>query len=331
MPSTLNRDAHLLSFMLDTPLAITEGGLSVVVDIMSRHLAGQTVDDVTLQAALTKRDRLPQPTSGGGVAVLPIQGTITPRMTMLSEMSGGTSFESLGKALAGYMADPEIQTIVLDIHSPGGSVAGATEFAHQVMAARATKAIIASINFEGASAAYWIASAATKIHAAKSASVGSVGILMAHTEMSKAMEALGVTRTYVTAGKYKAELRDNAPLSDEARAYVQARVDEAYDMFVADVSKGRGVSKSTVRDTYGEGRMFSAPMALERGMIDAIATLEETISHARSGKPVRASTSADSVQEPAQAQAPANTQDRRPSGRDEQQRQELALLQLSVH
>lgn len=322
MPNTLHRDAHLLNFVLEHPWAITQPMLEVVAGIVGRHLAGQTVDDATLQVALAKRDQLPQPTGVGGVAVIPMRGVIGPRMNLLSEMSGGTSFESLTQAVNAAAADKDIETIVLDIDSPGGSVAGATEFAHTLMAIRAKKTVIAHGNFNIASAAYWAASAATKIYAAPSALVGSIGVLAMHTEVSKALAQLGITRTYIAAGKYKAELSDIAPLTDEARDYLQTGVNKAYDRFIGDVAKGRGVPVTAVRTHYGQGRMVDAYEALDLGMIDAVATMADTLAHARTGKAVRAS-SADSLQEPSQA----ISQDRRPT-RDEQQRQELALLGL---
>lgn len=328
MPNSLHRDAHILNFVLEHPWAITIPMLQVVAGIVSRHYAGETVDDATLQAALVKRDRLPQPSGGGGVAVIPVRGVIGPRLNMLSEMSGGTSFEALTNTVNDAAADKDIETIVLDIDSPGGTVAGATEFAYTLMGIRAKKTVIAQGQFTVGSAAYWAASAATKIYAAPSAMIGSIGVLAMHTEISKAMAQLGVAKTYISAGKYKAELSDVSPLSDEARGYLQAGVDEAYARFVSDVSKGRGASLATVRESYGQGRMLSADEALKAGMIDGIATLTETISHARTGKPLRASsTTADSVQDPAQA-SQGITQDRRRSARDEQQRQELALLGL---
>jgi len=98
-----------------------------------------------------------------------------------------------------------------------------------------------------------------------------------HEDMSKALEAEGVTSTVISAGKHKVEGNHFGPLDDEARATIQAKVDESMAQFVADVAKGRGVSASAVRSDYGEGRAVSSSQALAAGMIDRIATLDETI------------------------------------------------------
>src|SRR4051812_35670921 len=89
----LRRDAHVLSFALDHPWAIEPSMLPVIASILGRHIAGHDADDGAL-AALVKRRNLPQP-EGGAVAVIPVYGVIAPRMNMLSDFSGGTSFEKL--------------------------------------------------------------------------------------------------------------------------------------------------------------------------------------------------------------------------------------------
>ena len=96
---------------------------------------------------------------------------------------------------------------------------------------------------------------------------------------------LGVVTTLVSAGRYKTELRPG-PLSDEARAHMQSLVDNAYEMFVGAVAKGRGVTSAAVRNGFGEGRIVSAQEALRLGMVDRIATLDETIARlaGRSGE-----------------------------------------------
>ena len=48
-------------------------------------------------------------------------------------------------------------------------------------------------------------------------------------------------------------------------------------MFVGAVAKHRGVKASVVKAQYGQGRCLTASQALEAGMIDRVATLEETL------------------------------------------------------
>ena len=316
----------MIGFALAHPWAIDPAMLTVVAQVLARHAAGQIADDSTLLAALaTRRANGPsaQAATTGGVAVIPVHGVIAPRLNLVSEMSGGTSFEGLSASLQAALKDPDVGTIVLDINSPGGSVAGATEFAAEVLAGRAVKPILAVANHQMASAAYWLASSASKIYASKSALVGSVGVYMAHTEMSKALATLGVTKTYIAAGEHKVDITDTTPLSEAGIAQIQATVDAAYEHFIGDIAKGRSVTAASVRTGYGKGQVLTAAAALEAGMIDGIATLDATIARA-SGTPGRRAAQTDTLQEP----SPATSQDRAARRDDDRVAIELALLEL---
>jgi signal peptide peptidase SppA len=261
--------------------------LATIAEVLARRAAGQQLSAEELQAALTKRDRLPQPTQGG-VAVIPVHGVIVPRATMFSDVSGMTSVDSLRSALNEAMQTEGVETIVLDVDSPGGSVAGITEFARDVMRARTKKPIVAVAQYTMASAAYQIASAATEIVASPSSYVGSIGVYAIHDDLSKAMDEFGVKRTYIYAGKFKVDGNPSEALSETAREHMQASVNVAYERFVSDVSRGRGVSVDTVKKDFGQGRCLTSNDALAAGMVDKIATLDETIARIMSGqKPSR--------------------------------------------
>lgn len=251
--------------------------LATIADVLARRIAGQPLTSAELEAALTKRDKLPQPTAGGAVAVIPIHGVIIPRGTMFSDISGATSVDALSAQLRAAMQAEEVETIVLDVDSPGGNAAGVTEFAREIMKARAKKPIVAVAQYTMASAAYWLASAATEIVASPSASVGSVGVYTIHDDLSKALEEFGIKRTYIAAGKFKVDGNETEPLSESALEHLTKRVNDTYSRFVSDISSGRGVSKDVVKSDFGQGRTFSADDALAAKMIDKIATLDETI------------------------------------------------------
>lgn len=302
------KDAHLLSFAVDHPWALTRPMVTVVANIIARHVAGQKLSAEEIQAALVDRKNLPQPT-GGAVYVLPIYGVIAPRMNLVSEFSGGTTFETLDSQLAEAMANKAIKTIVLDINSPGGSVAGATEFARNVMKARTKKPIVAQIQYTGASAAYWIAACATEIQAAPSAMVGSVGVYTSHDDISAALEQLGVKRTYLSAGDGKVDGNETEPLSKAAETRIQGLIETSYAQFVGDVVKGRGkgLTPDVVRGTW-KAHIYGAAEALALGMIDGIATLDDTIARVMTPAPDSLAAKA-TLQEPHQATSQEPTTD----------------------
>ena len=174
------------------------------------------------------------------------------------------------------MSNPQVNHIVIDVDSPGGSVTGVTELATKIRSARGIKPITAFASGTMASAAYWISSAADRIVATPSADVGSIGVLALHTDMSGALEQEGIKPTFVVSNgsPHKVEGNPFEALSEDARQQIQADVDEIYEVFIADIAKSRGVTKSTVRKDYGQGRVLSASRAKQAGIIDDIATMD---------------------------------------------------------
>ncbi len=198
-------------------------------------------------------------------------------MNLISESSGGTSIEKFTSRFRQLVRDPSIGSIILDVDSPGGGVSGVEELTAEIFAARETKRIVAVANSLAASAAFWIGSAAGEFVVTPSGEVGSIGIVAIHNDLSVAQEKAGVKTTFITAGKFKAEGNSSEALSDEARENIQERVDAYFDVFVKNVAHNRGVSVATVKNDFGEGRVVGAKQALTSGMVDRIATLDQTI------------------------------------------------------
>jgi signal peptide peptidase SppA len=270
---------HITAFALDHPWAIQPQHLEIVAEVLARRIAGQRLTADELEARLQDKKRLPQGESvQGGVAVIPIHGVITPRGNMLDDVSGATSLDMLQGQLDAAMASDKVGKILLDIDSPGGSVAGVTEFARSIMRARAKKPVIAHARYTAASAALWIGAAATKFVASPSARVGSLGVYAIHNDLSKALEAVGVKRSFISSSAAKVEGNEAQPLSDGARAEIQKVVDASAARFRQDVAHGRSVTVADVKEKFGEGRMFNADEALSAGLIDEIATYEDTVS-----------------------------------------------------
>ena len=103
-------------------------------------------------------------------------------------------------------------------------------------------------------------------------------------ERASTPSASGVKRTYISEGKYKLVGKPTEALSEEDHSEIKAGVHEAYERFIADVSRGRKVSKTDVRNGYGEGRMVGATEALALGMVDRVATLSDTVARLSPGQ-----------------------------------------------
>lgn len=273
----VERYAHVVAYVRETAWAVTLNTLATIQDFARMWSVGERFSDDEIQARVGGRQSRRDMEMVGSVALLPVYGVLVPRADLLSEMSGATPLQRLQSAFRDAIEDDSVTAVVFDVDSPGGSVDRVTEFAAEIRAARGSKPIVAVANTRAASAAYWLAAQADEVVVTKSGDVGSIGIFAAHEDVSKMQEKLGVKTTLISAGKYKTEGSPFEELSEDAKATIQARVDEAYSMFVSDVAKGRRVSVDTVRAEFGEGRMVSASNALKAGMVDRVETLEATV------------------------------------------------------
>lgn len=273
----MNKYAMIMTALAEERWAIEQSKMQMILDFMADQSAGIKYDAGEIEARIGKGQEKAVARQEGSVALIPIRGVISNRMSMFDDISGGTSSEGLGRAIQAAIHDERVKAIVFDVDSPGGSVSGATEISQMIHDARGTKPIVAHVNARAASKAYWIASAADEIVVTASGSVGSIGVLGVHDDLSGALEQAGIKKTIISAGKFKADGNPFAPLADDVRTRIQSSVDAAYDSFVRDVARNRNVSLAAVREGFGQGDMVDAVDAVAQGMADRIGSLEETL------------------------------------------------------
>jgi signal peptide peptidase SppA len=268
--------SYVLQAFVETPWAILPNKLAVLEEIVARHVAGEKLSAEEIETRVHGAAR-PADRRVNSVAILPLFGTIFPRANLMTDMSGATSAERFGTQFDQMLKDPNVGAIVIDVDSPGGQVSGIEELSKKIFDARGQKPIIAVADHLMASAAYWIGTAADEVVVSPSADVGSIGVFAVHQDVSVALEQSGIKVSLISDGKFKTEANPYQPLSEEARAAIQARVSDAYDAFVGAVARNRGVNPAAVRGGFGEGRVVGAQEAVNLGMADRVATLEETI------------------------------------------------------
>lgn len=205
-----------------------------------------------------------------GVLTIPVKGMLLKGFPFAW---GGiaTGYEYVEAAVLRGVSDSEVREIVLDVNSPGGTVAGCFDCVDTIYEARGTKPIRAAANEAAYSAAYAIASAADDITVARTGGVGSIGVYSAHMDISAMLANEGVTITQVFKGERKADGQPFAPLSDAAKASMEARCAALHQIFVSTVARNRGMDEETVANT--ESATFMAHEAVENGLADAVGPL----------------------------------------------------------
>jgi signal peptide peptidase SppA len=276
---------RFIGWCLATPWALMPERMAAYASVLARKLSGPRADyteengsnvpmDDGTPSAGPRSARTGSPRSGA-IAVIPVYGTIVQRASQIDMCEGGTSTQQISAALRDALADDTVSQILLDIDSPGGSVYGVQELAAEI--SQAKKPVIAVANSLAASAAYWIGCSASEFYCTPGGEVGSIGVWMAHQDWSKALDEAGVNTTLISAGKYKVEGNPYQPLDEDARAFMQSRVDDYYAAFTKGVAKGRNVPIDSVRNGMGQGRVLGADQALTEKMVDGVMTMDDVI------------------------------------------------------
>jgi signal peptide peptidase SppA len=230
------------------------------------------------QAAASYRERL-SAFKTGTVQVIPVTGVLTQRWSWITWIMDGTALDWLREAIREAIGDPEVGAIVLAVDSRGGSVDGLTEFAAELrrLVAEGGKPIVAVSDPMIASGAYWTMCQASEVVCSPSGSVGSIGIIAMHQDISRMLDEQGVTITLIYSGEFKTEGNPFEPLPDEALKQFQSESQHYYSMFHGDVAAGRNVTRAVIEESFGRGRMVFPQEAAAAGMVDRIDTLEATV------------------------------------------------------
>lgn len=271
------RYLHILLACAAEPWAMDQRKLQAVYQFLAFKAQGGSYSQEELAARLDKRTENAVARRDGVVAIIPVMGVMMQRVGLLEDISGGISTESLAAQFRAAVNDPEVKAIIFDIDSPGGSTFGTQELADEVFESRGDKPIIAQVNSYAASAAYWLAAQADEIVITPGGEAGSIGVYCLHEDISKLLEMEGIQETFIASHPYKVEGNEFEPLSEDAREFIQQRVDLKAKLFVEQVARGRGIEAGEISERFGQGRCFTAQEALRRGMVDRIDALPATI------------------------------------------------------
>jgi signal peptide peptidase SppA len=222
----------------------------------------------------------PYTVANGGVAILPVRGELVNRSSLDDAAWGLTSYEGLRSALRMAERDHRVRSLVLDIDSPGGELAGATETAAIVSDVATTKPVVAYINSLAGSAAYAIAAAASEIIATPSATLGSIGVVWLHLDRSKMLSDAGFKPTLLHAGAFKTDGNSLEILGPNARARIQALLDGAYELLLTSIGKHRpALGAAGARAT--EAGLFMGQAAVGAGLADRVGDLSFALGRAK--------------------------------------------------
>ena len=204
------------------------------------------------------------------VAVIPLNGMISKGAGSFEEACMGlVNPDRISHALAQAVAAKDVNTIVLDVGSPGGRTTYIPELAAQIRAATETrgKTVYAFSDTMIASAAQWIASQCDETIITGSAQVGSIGTYLAFLNPKVAMQTQGYSLELFSQGTHKGLGLPGRDLTQADREYLQGTVKKINDQFTAAVKAGRPkVSEEALRDA----KVYDGPDAMKQGLADGV-------------------------------------------------------------
>ncbi|MGY3233362.1 signal peptide peptidase SppA [Bradyrhizobium sp. USDA 4448] len=282
----MNPLARIASELFSTPLFLDARKAVTIASILGNRVG---VDGERLEAlarafgpplaarpALRGRSSNGYAKIGGGIALVPIVGSLVTRAGGLDAESGLISYDTISRAVREAHHDPEVTSILLDVHSPGGAATGATECADVIGNIAKKRPVVAVSNSICCSAAYALAAAANKIVVTPTSMAGSVGVVMLHLDRSQQLADNGLVPTFIFAGKNKVDGNELQPLSVEVKTALQQEVDYFYGLLVASVASHRPkLSIEAVRGT--EARTYLGAQAVAVGLADEVGSIETVI------------------------------------------------------
>lgn len=213
----------------------------------------------------------------GNIKIIKIRGTMSPRGTYSAKGN-----KDIIQEIREAESDNQIEAIVFDIDSNGGSAEGIQELYNAVYDCK--KLTVAIANNKMLSAAYYAFCGADRIYinTSESSFAGSIGVYSVHQDWSRYNQQVGITYTYITSEKSTEKIIGNPdePLSQEDFAFIQQEANIIHEAFIRDVNRARARNTGLDPSVF-TGKSFFGFECVQNGLCDAIGTLDQAILYAQ--------------------------------------------------
>lgn len=171
-----------------------------------------------------------------------------------------------------FVEQDDIRAIVIRVDSPGGSVGAAQEMRSEIIRARTSKKVVASLGNVAASGGFYAAVGADKVVSNPGTLTGSIGVIMQHPVVVGLMQSARVDMQTYASGALKDSGSAFRQPTTADRAYLLDLTKEIHGQFVDAVAESRGLSRDKVMEV-ADGRVITGLKAKELGLVDELGTL----------------------------------------------------------
>lgn len=165
--------------------------------------------------------------------------------------------------------------VAISVNSPGGSPVQSSLIFKRIrqLAEENEKKVYVFCEDVAASGGYYLSVAGDEIYADASSIIGSIGVISAGFGLDKAIEKLGIERRVYTSGESKSQLDPFQPENSDDVVRLKGVQRDVHDVFIGVVKERRSGRLTGADSELFSGAFWSAPKAMEFGLIDGIGDL----------------------------------------------------------
>jgi protease IV len=162
-----------------------------------------------------------------------------------------------------------VRAVIVHVDSPGGTTAGSEQLFNALARVREKKPLVVVVDSLAASGGYITALSGDHIVAQQTSLVGSIGVLFQFPNVGDLLGKLGVKMESVKSTPLKAAPDGFEPTTPEARAAVDAIIQDSYAWFKALVRDRRHLDDAQLQ-TAADGRVFTGHQAVDLKLVDEL-------------------------------------------------------------
>jgi protease-4 len=193
-----------------------------------------------------------------------------------SDNDTGIASEQFDKMLAKVGNDSSIKAVIVRIDSPGGEVTASDDMWRAMNELKKRKPMVISMSDAAASGGYYMAMSGAPIVAYPGTETGSIGVVFGKPNLHGLYDKLGITKDYVSRGRFALIDSDYQSLSDPERQKLREGIDAAYKDFVDKVAAGRHKTPAQI-EPVAQGRVWLGDQAKSNGLVDELGGIDRAI------------------------------------------------------
>ena len=161
------------------------------------------------------------------------------------------------------------RAVIVHVDSPGGTTAGSEQLFDSLSQLREKKPLVIVVDSLAASGGYITAIAGDHIIAQQTSLVGSIGVLFQFPNVTDLLDKIGVKVELIKSTPLKAAPDGYEPTSPEARAAINAIIQDSYGWFKKLVQDRRHLTDDQLA-AIDDGRVFTGHQGIDNKLIDEL-------------------------------------------------------------